>query len=87
MFITPINYTPFTVAMETFGLNTLDILLMSLGMVIIYSAHKCEYEGKTLMRKLDGQNWGIKVLLIYVEVIVILLHGMVGSSAFIYFQF
>ena len=39
------------------------------------------------MRKLDGQNWGIKVLLIYVEVIVILLHGMVGSSAFIYFQF
>lgn len=87
MFITPINYTPFTVAMETFGLNTLDILLMSLGMVIIYSAHKCEYEGTTIMRELDGQNWGIKVLLIYVEVIVILLHGMVGSSAFIYFQF
>ena len=87
MLTTPINYTPFITTMENFGLNTLDILLMALGVVIILLAHKFEYAGTTIMKKIDEQNFVFKILVIYAEIITILLHGMVGSSAFIYFQF
>lgn len=87
MLINPINYTAFTVAIDAFGLNTLDILIMAVGIVVIYVAHRLEYMGTSIIKKMDEQNLIFRISLIYVEVMMIFIHGMVGSSSFIYFQF
>ncbi len=81
------SYTPMTTALATFGLSTVDILLMTLGVVLLYLSDLCIEKGTTIFKKIDEQNFFIKVAIIYIEILVILFHGMVGSSAFIYFQF
>lgn len=87
MLSNPLNYTPFVVAMEQFGLTTADIGIMIIGVVLLYISDKFVYEGTTIFEAVNKQNFLFRILLIYVEVITILLYGMVGSSAFIYFQF
>ena len=81
------NYTTFNTAMETFGLSTVDVLIMSVGVVLLYITDKLIYEKTTIFKVMDNQNFIFRVVVIYAEVITILLYGMVGSSAFIYFQF
>lgn len=81
------NYTTFTAAMETFGINTLDVFIMIIGVVLLYISDKLVYEGTTVFKALDKQNLVIKIAVIYAELLTILLHGMVGTSSFIYFQF
>lgn len=81
------NYTTFNTAMETFGLSTIDVLIMSVGVVLLYITDKLIYEKTTIFKVMDNQNFIFRVVVIYAEVITILLYGMVGSSAFIYFQF
>ncbi len=81
------NYTTFTAAMETFGISTLDVFIMIIGVVLLYISDKLVYEGTTVFKALDKQNFVIKIAVIYAELLTILLHGMVGTSSFIYFQF
>ena len=81
------NYTTFTAVMETFGINTLDVFIMIIGVVLLYITDKLVYEGTTVFKALDKQNFVIKIAVIYAELLTILLHGMVGTSSFIYFQF
>ena len=81
------NYTEFTTVMETFGLNTVDVLIMSIGVVLLYITDRLVYEKTTVFKVMDNQNFAFRVLVIYAEVMTILFYGMVGSSAFIYFQF
>ena len=80
-------YTTFSGAMETFGLATTDIFLMTIGTAIIYFSDKCINKGTTIFQKLDEQNVVIRIFVIYIEVLTILFFGMVGTSNFIYFQF
>lgn len=81
------NYTTFITAMETFGLTSLDILLMFAGTVVLYLSDLCVYRKETIFRVMDRQNFFIRIGLIYVEVLTIFMYGMVGTSSFIYFQF
>lgn len=81
------NYTTINNAFSTFGLGVMDMFIMLIGIAVLYFADMCIYNGTTIFRKVDEQNWGFKVVLIYAEIMLILLHGMVGSSSFIYFQF
>lgn len=81
------NYTSFTSTMETVGINTLDVLIMFIGIVLLYITDKLEYGGTTVFKALDKQNFIIKILIVYAELLAILLHGIVGESSFIYFQF
>lgn len=87
MFLNPWNYTSFVNAMEVLGLTSLDIVLMLVGIVVLYLADRCIYQGTTIFKKMDSQNFWVRIMVIYAEVITILLQGMVGSSVFIYFQF
>lgn len=87
MFSDLCNYTTFEAAMETFGIGTLDIFIMTIGVGLLYITDLFVYEGTTVFEVLDKQNFVIKIAIIYVELLVILLHGMVGTSSFIYFQF
>ena len=87
MFSNPWNYTAFDTAMMTFGISTSDVFIMSIGVVLLYITDKLIFDKTTIFEVMDKQNFVIKILAIYAEIITILLYGMVGSSAFIYFQF
>ena len=80
------DYTPFAAAIEKVGLNPLDILIMTLGVVILYIADKCQYDGSTLFRRMNEQNLWVRILLICLEILAILVYGAVGKSSFIYFE-
>lgn len=81
------NYTSFNIAIETFGLGAIDVLIMSFGVILLYVTDKMTFNKTTIFNVMDNQNYIFKILAIYAEIIMILLFGMVGSSAFIYFQF
>ena len=81
------NYTSFNAAVESFGLGVADVLIMSLGVVLLYISDKLIYNNSTIFKFMDKQNFVLKLLAIYAEIIVIFLYGMVGDSSFIYFQF
>lgn len=81
------NYTAFNTAIEAFSLSAVDVLLMSIGVVLLYITDRLIYQKTTIFKVMDNQNFILRVLVIYVEIIIIFLHGMVGSSQFIYFQF
>ncbi len=87
MVFVPWKYTTFVSSFNTFGLNVMDMFLMVLGVVFLYYSDLCVFKGTTIFKKMDGQNFGFRVAAIYLEIILILLYGMVGSSSFIYFQF
>lgn len=86
-FANPVKFTPYTSALEIFGLNTLDITIMGTGVVILYLADLCVYKGTTVFERMDKQNFWIRILLIYSELLVTILYGVIGSSSFIYFKF
>ena len=69
------NYTTFTSTMETFGINTLDVAIMIIGIVLLYITDKLVYEGTTVFKALDKQNFIVKILVIYAELLTILFHG------------
>lgn len=81
------NYTTFVTAMETFGLTSLDLLLMITGVIVLYLSDLCVYRKETIFRVMDRQNLFVRIMLIYVEILTIFMYGMVGTSSFIYFQF
>lgn len=81
------NYTAVNMAVETIGLTSVDILLMTTGIAILYLSDLCTFRGENIFKVMDKQNYLIKVSLVYCEVIIIFLYGMIGSSSFIYFQF
>lgn len=81
------NYTSFVSAMEYIGFTTMDILLMVVGVVLLYVTDKCIDAGTTVFEVMNQQNLLVRLVVIYAEVMLIMFHGMVGSSAFIYFQF
>lgn len=81
------NLPNFVITTNAIGLDTLDVLMMAIGVVVIFISQKCEYEETTILKKMDEQNIFFRILLIYAEIVLIMLCGMVGKSAFIYFQF
>lgn len=81
------NYTAFNTTVETIGLTSIDILLMAVGVVVLYLSDLCSCRGENIFKVMDKQNYLLKVALIYLEVTTILMHGMVGTSSFIYFRF
>mgnify|MGYP001094257861 CR=1 FL=1 len=81
------NYTSFNSALGVIGLTSLDLLLMVIGICMLYLSDLCTYKGSSIFEVMDKQNYLFKIILIYTEVIMILMYGMVGSSPFIYFQF
>lgn len=83
----PWKYTTIVNSFNAFGLNVMDMLLMVLGLVLLFYSDLCIYKGTTIFKKIDEQNLGFRVIAIYVEIMLVLFYGMVGSSSFIYFQF
>lgn len=83
----PWSYMTFGGFLELYGMKALDVLVMAAGLVLLYITDRCIYEGTTVFKVMDQQNYLIRVAIIYVELLTILFLGMVGSSAFIYFQF
>ena len=69
------------------GFTYTDIILMVLGCVVLFLSDLCVYRGENIFKVMDRQNYLVKTAAIYAEVITIFIYGMVGSSAFIYFQF
>ena len=87
MISTPVKYTAINNAFETFGLGVLDLGLMIIGVVLLFFSDLCIYKGKTIFEVTDEQNYLARLAIIYIEVVTILMHGLVGTSSFIYFQF
>ena len=83
----PWAYTTFESAMTTIGLDMLDVVIMLIGLLILYIAEKCAYEKTTIFKVMDKQNAVVRIVVLYAEILMILFHGMVGSSSFIYFKF
>ena len=81
------SYTSFDIAVEAIGLTAVDILLMTIGVFMLFFSDLLIYRGDNIFKAIDRQNYFIKVVLIYFEVITIFIYGIVGSSSFIYFQF
>lgn len=81
------NYTPFATAMGKIGLDVLDILIMTIGCVLLFISDRYCYKGTTIFKKMDEQNFFVKVIFICLELMAIMFFGMVGTSSFIYFQF
>ncbi len=87
MMAQPWGYMSFVTFLETYGMTALDVLVMAIGVVLLFVTDKLIYEGTTVFAVMDQQNYVIRVAIIYAELLTIMLLGMVGSSAFIYFQF
>ena len=69
------------------SLNYTDVILMITGCVLLFLSDLCVFRGETIFKVMDRQNAGVRTAVIYAEILTIFLYGMVGSSAFIYFQF
>ena len=87
MISNPIAYTTLEKAFEGFSLDVKDMLLMAIGVGVLMYADSRKYEGDSIQEVLDRQNIIFKWIIIYLEILVILMYGMVGTSSFIYFQF
>lgn len=83
----PVAYTSLVSSFEVFGMTVSDLLIMVIGIFVLGMADFLQYSESSITEKLDQQNGGFRWLVIYLEVFAILLYGMVGTSAFIYFQF
>lgn len=81
------NYKAFNAIVETMGFTAIDILIMAIGVVVLYLADTYTYRGESIFKVVDRQNYLIRVGIVYLELFIILTHGMVGTSSFIYFQF
>ncbi len=68
-------------------LQALDLCLMFGGMAVVLFADYLQYKGKSLTDLLDAKPFALRFLAVNAEILVILFYGLVGSSAFIYFQF
>lgn len=69
------------------GLGKKSLVLMGAGLVILFLDELLCFKGYSIRKKCDKLPAWIRTVLIYAEVAVILLYGMVGSSSFIYFKF
>ena len=69
------------------GISALDILLMTFSLVVLFRIEKLKYDGESIFVKMNQQNFWVRILVFYGEILLILLCGKVGSSSFIYFQF
>ena len=83
----PYAYSSFSDAISKIGLTSLDALLMSWAIVVLYVEQKNCYEGTNIFTRMNEQNKLVRLLVIYCELLLILFFGKVGNSAFIYFQF
>lgn len=83
----PINYRSFNDAVNMIGLTPIDILIMTIGVFLIFISNYLEYKGESLFQFMDKQNYFIKLGFVYTEILAIFIFGLVGKSAFIYFQF
>lgn len=70
---------------ENLGKKTL--VIFGLTFLLGTAEYILQERGTSLKAVLDRQRYGIRVAVVYAELILILLVGMVGNSAFIYFQF
>ena len=70
---------------ENLGRKTLVIF----GLTILLGAieYILQERGTSIKEFLDRRRYGVRVAVLYAELLLILLVGMVGNSAFIYFQF
>ncbi len=69
------------------GLDVRDVELMIGGILLLGAEHYCIEKDGSLFAAVDRQNKWFKYVLIYAEVLLIYVYGMVGSSSFIYFNF
>lgn len=81
------NYREITSLLNTFGLTSLDVIIMVVGLVLLFISDRCIFRETTIFKVMDKQNAVFRIALIYAEVMIILLYGMVGTSSFIYFKF
>ncbi|SEQ16530.1 D-alanyl-lipoteichoic acid acyltransferase DltB, MBOAT superfamily [Lachnospiraceae bacterium NE2001] len=81
------NYTDLNTIIDSFGLSVVDVLIMAIGVVLLYITDKLIYNKTTIFKEMDKQNFVLRIMLIYAEVLILFFYGMVGSSSFIYFQF
>lgn len=69
------------------NLGKKSLILMGAGLVILFFDELLCFKGSSIRKESDKLPFWIRVVLIYAEVAIILLYGMVGSSSFIYFKF
>lgn len=76
--------------METlngFGLGIKGYLGISIGVIVLFFSDAFIQRGTTIFNYFNSKPFLIRAAAIYIEVIMIVLLGMIGSSSFIYFQF
>ena len=83
MMAQPWGYMTFVDFLATYSMTALDVLIMTVGVVLLYVTDKYIYAGTTIFAVMDEQNFLVRVGVIYAELLAIMLVGMVGSSAFI----
>lgn len=83
----PISFTTFEVAIANMGLNSKDVVIMILGLIILLLSDIVEDTGTSLQEIMNRQNTAIRMFLILVEIVCVLFYGKFGQSQFIYFQF
>ena len=72
---------------DTFCIEKFSLILMVFGVLILFFAEYLENKGKTIFDFVDNQKPVFRYSIIYVEILLIMLFGKIGSSAFIYFKF
>ncbi len=87
MFSRLYNFSSLEESFNVLGLTSVDILIMSLSIILLYYSDKLIYTNSSIFKMTDKQNWFFRLFLIYAEILIIMFYGQVGSSAFIYFQF
>ena len=70
-----------------FGLGVKGCLGIGIGVIVLFIADAFTQKGTSLFSYFDHKPFLIRTVAIYIEVIMIVLLGMIGSSSFIYFQF
>ncbi len=83
----PISFTTFEEAIANIGLNSKDVAIMLLGLIILLLSDIAEDMGTSLQEIMNRQNTAIRIFLILVEISSILFYGELGQSEFIYFKF
>lgn len=51
---------------------------MIVGVVVLYFAELCVYKGTSIFKVMDKQNYWIRIILIYAEILMIMIYGMMG---------
>lgn len=75
------------ISISEFGLSIKGMSILTVGVVILYISDYLKDKNSSVYLALNNQNKIFKYGILYCEVFIIALFGLIGNSPFIYFQF